>query len=252
MRRIWLLILFGVIILGSITLSCFGVSPFLGQLHVARGVLLLGQGQYEKATAVLSQAIESDSEKIQAYVIRSRLYLDQQLFDLALADADKALAIQPTSQAFEIKAFIYYQRGQLDEALENVNTALAIIPVSANACAIRALIEFEKQDYYKVLKDCNMLVLLDPKRVIAYRLRGLVHAKAAQIDSSELEKAIANFSKAIELMPTDQETYYNRALAYENQGDTAKAISDYNMVISLAQDPTVVQLAEEKLAEMRQ
>ena len=61
-----------------------------------------------------------------------------------------------------------------------------------------------------------------------YNNRGLVCA-----DRQDYQRAIANFSKAIELNPQFFEAYYNRGVAYADQENFDEAIANYNQVIEL-------------------
>lgn len=49
----------------------------------------------------------------------------------------------------------------------------------------------------------------------------------------EYEKAIAEFTKAIEAQPSDPKNYENRAMVYRLTGKPQKAISDLGKVIEL-------------------
>jgi len=65
---------------------------------------------------------------------------------------------------------------------------------------------------------------LDPDNATAYADRGITHGIVGQLDD-----AIADFTKALELQPDLGEAYYNRGLAYEIKGDQPKANSDFDM-----------------------
>ena len=58
--------------------------------------------------------------------------------------------------------------------------------------------------------------------------RGVTH-----LQQGEFDKAIAEFTKQIQLNPTSATTYGNRAGAYVGQGDLDKAIDDYTEAIRL-------------------
>jgi tetratricopeptide (TPR) repeat protein len=47
------------------------------------------------------------------------------------------------------------------------------------------------------------------------------------------DKAITDYSRAIELNPRDAKAYYNRGNAYDNKGQYDKAITDYSRAIEL-------------------
>jgi tetratricopeptide (TPR) repeat protein len=66
-------------------------------------------------------------------------------------------------------------------------------------------------------------------RADAYNNRGVTYYMQGNI-----ERAMPDYNKAIELDPGFVAAYYNRANAYYNHGDLIKALSDYSKVIELA------------------
>jgi tetratricopeptide (TPR) repeat protein len=57
-------------------------------------------------------------------------------------------------------------------------------------------------------------------------------------DKKDFLKAIADYTKTIELDPKGSSAYYNRGLTYDNTKDYYKAIADYSKFIELApEDP---------------
>lgn len=66
---------------------------------------------------------------------------------------------------------------------------------------------------------------------MAYANRGIVHRHKGDYD-----RAIADYSKAIELNPQYADAYYNRAIAYQHKGDNDRAAADANRAIAL--DPS--------------
>jgi tetratricopeptide (TPR) repeat protein len=64
--------------------------------------------------------------------------------------------------------------------------------------------------------------------VEAYNNRG-----SAYIELGEYEKAIADYTKSIELDPTNIILYYDRSMAYNRTGEWDKAIADCNKVLEL-------------------
>ena len=64
-----------------------------------------------------------------------------------------------------------------------------------------------------------------------YYNRGVAHSR-----NGELDKAIQNYTKAIELKPNYTEVYYQRGIAYRIKGGYERAIKDYTKVIELKPD----------------
>jgi len=66
------------------------------------------------------------------------------------------------------------------------------------------------------------------EQVDALKLRGVVYGKLNQVD-----KAIADFSKALSLAPKNTELLNNRGIAYSIQGESEKALADFDQAIEL-------------------
>jgi tetratricopeptide (TPR) repeat protein len=66
----------------------------------------------------------------------------------------------------------------------------------------------------------------------------------------ELDTAIADYDKAIQLQPDLALAYYDRGAAYYVMGAYDKAINDVKKVFELNNDPAVQQAAEALLNEL--
>ena len=64
----------------------------------------------------------------------------------------------------------------------------------------------------------------------AYTLNGRA---AAYAGLGEFDRALSEFEKSISFCPQNAWVYYNRAEAYENRGDKAKAIADYKLALTM-------------------
>jgi tetratricopeptide (TPR) repeat protein len=92
----------------------------------------------------------------------------------------------------------------------------------------RGAAKIEKGDLDGAIADYNRAIELNPKDARAYYNRGI--AKRAKGD---LDGAIADFSRAIELDPKYAIAYNNRGIAKDDKGDLDGAIADYNRAIEL-------------------
>jgi Tfp pilus assembly protein PilF len=69
----------------------------------------------------------------------------------------------------------------------------------------------------------------------AYLKRGITYRGKGDND-----RAIADFTQAIQLDPKSTQAYVNRGFAYDDKGDDDRAIADYSQAIQL--DPKCVQI----------
>jgi tetratricopeptide (TPR) repeat protein len=65
-------------------------------------------------------------------------------------------------------------------------------------------------------------------RGIAYSQRGI-----AYYDKGDYDRAVADYTEAIQFDPKRVSTYYNRGLAYQDKGDYDRALADYGDAIRL-------------------
>ena len=88
-------------------------------------------------------------------------------------------------------------------------------------------------DLNLAIQNYTKVIELDPTYVPAYNNRGL-----ARRDLDYLVDAIQDFTKAIELDPKYARAYYNRGLALSDQGNLTAAAQDYTKAIEL--DPEYI------------
>ena len=84
------------------------------------------------------------------------------------------------------------------------------------------------RQYEKALADFTKAIDLNPKLAEAWYNRGRAHS-----DLGQLDKAITDFSRAIELAPMLVEAWHNRAAAYLNLHQLDKAVVDYAEALRL-------------------
>ena len=97
----------------------------------------------------------------------------------------------------------------------------------------RAAAKVAKGDLDDALTDVNRAIELDPKSAVAYNGRGVIKKKKGDLDG-----AIADYNRAIQANPRYALPYYNRGLVEDAKGDVDSAIADYNRAIEL--DPKYV------------
>src|SRR5204862_543460 len=80
---------------------------------------------------------------------------------------------------------------------------------------------FDNRDYDRAIADFSEAIRLIPKNATAFNGRGKAYANKRDYD-----RAIADYSEAIRLDPKYVFAFNNRGNAYRNKGDTDRAIAD--------------------------
>ena len=113
--------------------------------------------------------------------------------------------------------------------------ALALNPPQqdiASICSYMGVGLKEMGAYQKAIDVLKRGEAHDPERTDIYNLLGFCHFKLKQH-----EKAIENFAKAIDLNPGSAIDYANIGSNYRDMGDREKAITFYEIALSI--DPTI-------------
>ena len=79
----------------------------------------------------------------------------------------------------------------------------------------------DSKDHELRIKGCSAIILRNPKDVIANHNRGDAYGL-----KGDLDRAIADYNKAIELNPTYAPAYNSRGRAYTSKGDYVHAVAD--------------------------
>jgi tetratricopeptide (TPR) repeat protein len=87
---------------------------------------------------------------------------------------------------------------------------------------------FNSGDFGQAISDFTKAIEINPSNLLAYGSRG-----SAYYFKNEFNQAIADFNKVIALKPDTAKGYYCRGLAYAKKGDNEKALDDFNKAIEL-------------------
>ena len=110
----------------------------------------------------------------------------------------------------------------------NTNTVEQSSDQHAEAYYNRGVAYSGRGDYDRAIAHFTKTIELKPDFADAYRNRGVIYGIKGDVG-----RAIADFTKAIELNPNDADAYTNRGIAYRKKGDIDKAIKDYTTAIGL-------------------
>jgi lipoprotein NlpI len=164
------------------------------------------------------------------YVSRGVEYKNQRGLDLALADFDQAVRLDPKNpDVYALRGMAWEAKGDFERALADFDQAIGLDPKNAEAYAVRGVAWAAKGDLDRAIADYDQTIRLDPKDTRAYAVRGVAWAA-----KGDLDRAIADYDQAIRLDQKNDAVYDNRGIAWAAKGDPDRAIADYDQAIRLA------------------
>ena len=195
----------------------------------ARGMAQQSLGNHDLAIADFDKAVELDPRQSIFYVSRGIAFSEKKNYDRALADFDRAIQLEPNlMEAYFDRGKLYSSLRDSDRAIADYDKAIQIEPQWAVTYLLRGSEHSAKRNYDLAIADFDKVLQLSPGDANAYSLRGIAYAS-----KGNSVRAIDDFSKAIELDPGSDGGYYNRGRAYSENGDHDKALLDLDKAIQL-------------------
>jgi len=175
------------------------------------------------------------------YLKSGQEYYKKGQYDLAIADLNKAIELNPRDAGiYGWRGSAYSAKGQYDLAIADYNTAIELNPKYAVAYGHRGVAYAHKDRYDLAIADHNTAIELNPKYAFSYMNRGFAYIRKGQYDP-----AIADLNTAIELNPKYAHAYYHLAFAYHKKNDKKKAKSALSNAISI--EPAIIDKRAEYL-----
>jgi tetratricopeptide (TPR) repeat protein len=241
------------------------VDPNYGRAYYNRANASSAKGDLDRAIADYGEAIWLDGKEPQWWNGRGLAWRRKGNFARAIADFDEAIKLDPAytaaftnrGQTLEARA-----KADLERAKADYKVALALPPKhatgkSAHDVAKARLAELEAPaapaapTFAEDQKLCNSSrtrpddgIAACTRQIASGRWNG--HNLAISYynrgifwyDKNEIDRAIDDYSKAIELSPNYSSAFNNRGLAWSRKRDLDRAIADYDRAIEIdGKDP---------------
>ena len=188
---------------------------------------LLTLSKPAKPLSQVNQTISAET-----YFRRGYACYDLGLYDLAIANYDKAIQLEPNdANAYNNRGLAKIRLGQHFAAISDYNKAIQLKPDHALAYRNRGIVKGKLGQHFAAISDYNKAIQLKPDYALAYSSRGTAKAGLGQYFA-----AISDYDKAIQLEPNDADVYNNRGIAKAELGQHFAAISDFDKVIQLKPD----------------
>ena len=162
-----------------------------------QGIKLFVNGNFDQAIFEFNKSIRANSDDYYAHYHRAKAFENKDDFINAIADYSEVIRINPPYRLID---YSRYYRGVLYQKKKLFDKALA--------------------DYNAIIEDKEASAAL---RAQALNNRGLVYDR-----QGKFEEAISDYNKAIKLVPSLFNVYYNRGASNANLGAYISAIADFN------------------------
>jgi tetratricopeptide (TPR) repeat protein/O-antigen ligase len=198
--------------------------------HLAQVYLQIGQLEAALALLDRSLAITGDSvHSEQAYLLRSRVYLDLDRPQIAIEELNKAVDLVPNNALlYQSRSTIYHELNRDHEAIYDLNRVIGLLPENAEAYYARGTIYDQQSQFDQAIDDFDRAIHLDRLFTLAYNNRGLTYARLG-----ELALAVKDFDRAIHLDPELDLAYNNRGFVYRELGRLEESVQDLDQAILL-------------------
>ncbi|HXV76564.1 MAG TPA: tetratricopeptide repeat protein [Candidatus Polarisedimenticolaceae bacterium] len=195
------------------------------------GLFRMNAGDLDAALSQLDRAIEAKPASAESYTARGLTRYRAGDQDAALADLNRAVELQPSyPQARLNRGNVLLDLGRPDLAIADleifVDANRSYLP--ARHSLARALLRMKR--YAEAAAHLDEIVRRGPDYE-AFLNRGV-----AQVNLERYERAVADFTRALELRPGATDAWSNRAFAYVRLGRPVSALEDLDRSIALDGD----------------
>lgn len=187
----------------------------------AQAELLNSFGRYREADLAASQALKLNRNDTYAYHLRGVAQLKAGQYKEAAADFGRILAIKPDDAwTLDLKGEALMDLGSYREAVTALSRSISLNPRLSQKYNKRARCFSALKEWQKAVADYTMSLKLRPDRGILIE-RGKVYMAAGMND-----RALSDFTRAIEIDPLYAVGYIERARLYDKIGKTEQARKD--------------------------
>jgi len=193
---------------GTISKKLF-LAPFL--ILIGFSILTFQRNNIWKDDFSLwNDVVQKSPHKARAYNNRGLAFAQQGNLTQAIADYDKAIAIDPYYiNAYINSGFASNKQGNFAAALSDYNKAIALNPQLAEVYIDRGNTYFYQGNYILALSDYNKAIELKPNLAEGYNGRANAYLKL-----NNFTQSLSDYNKALELKPDYADAYYNRTICY--------------------------------------
>jgi len=220
------------------------LEPEHRQALLRRGRAFQLEGDLNSALADYDRVLALDPADADALGYRANVLLKLGRLDNGLVDADRSLGLAPNDvYAIATRGAILEAMGRYDEALSEFNKALGLEPTYRDAAEGRERLlnrsgANRQSDRREPIGQSPLAC--DSIDTCSERLRGnpldvsaLIDRGFAYMERNEDDKAINDFTRAVEIDPARAEAFYGRGFIHLGRNEARIALADLSDAIRL-------------------
>ncbi len=199
-----------------------------------RGKLYRFIGRLAEAKTDLDKALKKNKNFAEAHAELALVYGWLGDFTNGLSQAEEALRLNATAEHYYTRGRIHTAATRLDQALADINKAIAMEPNNSEYYVGRGVV-YRLQNKIKEAKaEFDKAISLDKEN-----FRAFLERSAIFVIYGDPIGAREDINHAIQLCPTYFGGYLRRGYIYTNRGDAGQALEDFTQAIKLA--PQIVE-----------
>ncbi|MEM9991479.1 MAG: hypothetical protein AAF738_06915, partial [Bacteroidota bacterium] len=171
--------------------------PLLAILHSKDNNAYLGvqatkRQDWQAVIQYMTQEVQNYPTNEIAWVDLARAYIQMQDMNSASVAIGKALALEPENlQAINLKGLFYLRTGQADKAVETMRASLTFEPKNSVAYYYIALVEKNKKNLQEALFNAKKSIEVNPKFREGYNLTAEIFEAAGDTENAQLFRQAA-------------------------------------------------------------
>jgi tetratricopeptide (TPR) repeat protein len=215
-----------------------------GDIYALRGTAYIGKGDFDRALVEMDQALQRGGDRIRFYVTRGQAHLYKSDADSGLKDFDEAIdnalrnphrdakTNSTLATAYLGRGFSYLLRGDESSAREAFRNAIPLVRTdSPGDYVIRGMAYSFTGELEKAIADSSRSIELDPRDRCACAY--LLRGQT-YLEKGDARRGFADLARASRSAPRSPNPYLVRGVFLSQRGDHAAAIEDLSKAIQLS------------------
>ena len=205
-----------------------------------RGEIHSMDKEYETALEYYSRVQAVNPNWAVPYFDRASILMDEKKYEPALAELNNAISLMSQFPIFYVvRSLAHFKLGNLDASHKDQDAVLrlsekeALIVSDVNLTLYEGYLDWVEDYYARAIAKLPRSVYARQGRADAYRANG------------EFEKAIVDYTAAIQLAPNEAELYLGRGKCHQALNDPEKAAADFRFASVKANKLHLKKQAEE-------